>query len=593
MLCTGFLLLLFLMHRQEAAGQCLYFFRVLGRIWGSGSEMLPSEKPAADFPLALLGSLTAAAAAGAVSSCRSLPALLLTVLPLGLCIASPGAVPGRLPLFALLTVLSLLLLTWELRRESRDQANRLLLAGLMPLSLMLGLILLAAPEKSYVNHAPRLRAGLTRMAERGLSRLGSFVLPDGIAGLLLPETDPAGRPGSPPPAVPVLEVVSDHSGLLYLRGRDYDRYTGQGWSSTADRREPFGGTGEKLGTITVRTLSVSPMLLLPYYPGEEAVLREGMAENTERLLQYTADCYAPAPLPDPGEEYRNLPPRTFIRAGEMLEQISGSLADTAAAVKTIGDFVRSRAEYDLSPGAMPERETDLAMWFLEDSRRGCCVHFATAAAVLLRSVGIPARYVTGYMTETEAGKPVTVTTDNAHAWVEYYDADAGVWRILEATPAARTGMPEPSEPPAAAEMPKEAAQEGTEAPASDRSVQAQPGTGPTAAVRYLPAALAAGVILLLLRSRLAVLMRYFRRCRGSVNHRALVLWQECCRLSGALSESPPEALRELAEKARFSRSGLKEQELKPFFAYCQQARQRIAGQSRPRRFIRKWIQGIL
>lgn len=76
---------------------------------------------------------------------------------------------------------------------------------------------------------------------------------------------------------------------------------------------------------------------------------------------------------------------------------------------------------------------DFATWFLNESDTGYCVHFATAGTLMLRALGIPARYVTGYYATAYANQTVTVTTDNAHAWVEYYSDTAG-WIPLECTP---------------------------------------------------------------------------------------------------------------------------------------------------------------
>jgi hypothetical protein len=53
--------------------------------------------------------------------------------------------------------------------------------------------------------------------------------------------------------------------------------------------------------------------------------------------------------------------------------------------------------------------------------------------VLLRAAGIPAQYVTGYLVDARAGQTVTVTTDQAHAWVEVFINGVG-WVALEPTP---------------------------------------------------------------------------------------------------------------------------------------------------------------
>ena len=90
---------------------------------------------------------------------------------------------------------------------------------------------------------------------------------------------------------------------------------------------------------------------------------------------------------------------------------------------------------------------DFATWFLNESDTGYCVHFATAGTLMLRALGIPARYVTGYYATAYANQTVTVTTDNAHAWVEYYSdlhrhrfSRQGMSALKEQTAAVRTQL---------------------------------------------------------------------------------------------------------------------------------------------------------
>ncbi len=76
--------------------------------------------------------------------------------------------------------------------------------------------------------------------------------------------------------------------------------------------------------------------------------------------------------------------------------------------------------------------------FLFGKKEGYCVHYATAAAALLRACGIPARYAEGYLIsnlseyEGEYGYSAQIKEESAHAWVEYYLPGFG-WQIFEAT----------------------------------------------------------------------------------------------------------------------------------------------------------------
>ena len=70
-------------------------------------------------------------------------------------------------------------------------------------------------------------------------------------------------------------------------------------------------------------------------------------------------------------------------------------------------------------------------------RGGNCVHYATAAVLMLRSCGIPARYAEGYIitpeTAESSGGSLTLTGQNAHAWAEYYEDGVG-WIPFETAP---------------------------------------------------------------------------------------------------------------------------------------------------------------
>ncbi|MFN8012207.1 MAG: DUF3488 and transglutaminase-like domain-containing protein [Holophagaceae bacterium] len=76
--------------------------------------------------------------------------------------------------------------------------------------------------------------------------------------------------------------------------------------------------------------------------------------------------------------------------------------------------------------------------FLERTQAGHCEYFASSLAFMLRSRGVPARVVNGYRLGawSEEGGYFLVTQNEAHAWVEYYDAEAQGWRVADPTPPA-------------------------------------------------------------------------------------------------------------------------------------------------------------
>ena len=101
----------------------------------------------------------------------------------------------------------------------------------------------------------------------------------------------------------------------------------------------------------------------------------------------------------------------------------------------------SNTSYTRTPGIMLGN-TDVADKFLFDSKKGYCVHYATAATLMYRMYGIPARYVTGFKVSADCfkenadGQWSTAVTDSAqHAWTEIFIDNYG-WVPVDVTPAA-------------------------------------------------------------------------------------------------------------------------------------------------------------
>jgi transglutaminase-like putative cysteine protease len=71
--------------------------------------------------------------------------------------------------------------------------------------------------------------------------------------------------------------------------------------------------------------------------------------------------------------------------------------------------------------------------FLFNSKAGFCEQYASAMAILLRAAGIPSRVAMGYTAGYQNGDYRTITTQNAHAWVEVFFPNAG-WVTFDPTP---------------------------------------------------------------------------------------------------------------------------------------------------------------
>ncbi|MBE5934624.1 MAG: transglutaminase domain-containing protein [Lachnospiraceae bacterium] len=125
------------------------------------------------------------------------------------------------------------------------------------------------------------------------------------------------------------------------------------------------------------------------------------------------------------------------------------------AVGKVQEYYRKSFVYTLNPGETPEGQ-DFVNYFLE-SKTGFCAHYASAATMLLRYMGIPTRYVEGYVISSDLisegkkinGEEVRKYTSNyregesflvevevpdnkAHAWIEVYKENFG-WVPYEVT----------------------------------------------------------------------------------------------------------------------------------------------------------------
>ena len=166
---------------------------------------------------------------------------------------------------------------------------------------------------------------------------------------------------------------------------------------------------------------------VPKYQATE--LRETTAASPEQieaefLARYTQ-------LPD------NLPDRVRELAVSITEKETNWF-DKAKAVERY--FGGSEFTYSQSDVAVPGENDDYVDQFLFETKIGYCDNFSTSMAVMLRSLGIPTRWVKGYTggeflkySEDDSSKQIyEITNNNAHSWVEVYFPNQG-WVPFEPT----------------------------------------------------------------------------------------------------------------------------------------------------------------
>jgi uncharacterized protein YbdZ (MbtH family) len=116
-------------------------------------------------------------------------------------------------------------------------------------------------------------------------------------------------------------------------------------------------------------------------------------------------------------------------------QISG--ANEEQKLRAVRRFFADNFSYSVWLGpvkAARTNETPLAR-FLLHSRSGHCEYFATATALLLRELGIPARYAVGYAVHERSGKGYVVRERDAHAWCLVWNEQTKMWQDFDTTPA--------------------------------------------------------------------------------------------------------------------------------------------------------------
>ena len=145
--------------------------------------------------------------------------------------------------------------------------------------------------------------------------------------------------------------------------------------------------------------------------------------NDEQMKAYTEFVYA---------QYLSVPASTRGALQEIAEQ-HGLSADRLSIIEDVADFIRSSAAYDLNYPACPAGQDDV-VYFLTESKSGVCRHFASAATLMYRTLGIPARYVVGYSVYASAADRTEVRGADAHAWVEVFIPGLG-WVRIDPTPA--------------------------------------------------------------------------------------------------------------------------------------------------------------
>lgn len=256
------------------------------------------------------------------------------------------------------------------------------------------------------------------------------------------------------------KIKDDRDGRIYLAMHSYGSYNGQTWSDVPSYNSVLhnGASYAYLTSLALQnsnapqhTLKFDKLLLsmLPYYMDpcstfvetEDDRIYYDLPKDYFWVTYYDmiSDSYPTLPDEYLDEElaYRNFVYGTYRSIDD---ETSGFMRSIIAEqgfdpndpdiINKVAHYIQNAAEYSLEYGNL-DNEKNVVIAFLRDYQKGKCTHYASAAVMLYRALGIPARYVEGFMVETTANEYVDIKNPG-HAWVEVYIPGTG-WVPVEVT----------------------------------------------------------------------------------------------------------------------------------------------------------------
>ncbi|MEG9298971.1 transglutaminaseTgpA domain-containing protein [Mangrovibacillus sp. Mu-81] len=347
---------------------------------------------------------------------------------------------------------------------------------IVPLTVMLGvssIVAFAAPKADplwpdpvpYIKSFAEGSGGLS-----GVNKLGYDTDDSQLGGPFIGD----------PTVVFTAEVTREH----YWRIETKDLYTGKGWEQSmeeesgvpfnSDEDLPFALTPKneerELQTEKVMVEKGYSHVVYPYgiekvmgndggsfefMPVNEKIRSLDESGDPVKLEEYALSYRSPSysqkgmraanaeqeamQVPEFVDRYTQIPSSTPQRVKDLAVEITQGEEDWYEKVRAIeGYFEKEAFVYDQFDVPVPEEGQDYVDQFLFETQRGYCDNFSTSMVVMVRSLGIPARWVKGY-TEGEYTRQADtqyrlyeVSNNNAHSWVEVFFPEVG-WVPFEPT----------------------------------------------------------------------------------------------------------------------------------------------------------------
>lgn len=262
---------------------------------------------------------------------------------------------------------------------------------------------------------------------------------------------------------------------LRLRGTAFDTYDGRAWGRSSSERKAEPRMGDTFAirrypratdrVIAFELEPIEPPVL--FFPSHTAAFRtrttnqgllaeppviargpegefryngqEGRGLRYEAFIAPESESFAQPPMNEQERKrYVTLPATLPARVAQLAHQWTDHEPSPRRKANIIEERLKHEFIYDTnSPSSGTPQPVD---HFLFESHRGHCEFFSTTMAMMLRSIDIPSRNVTGFVggTYNRFGKYYAVREGDAHSWVEVYlqEGNLAAWYTYDPTPTA-------------------------------------------------------------------------------------------------------------------------------------------------------------
>lgn len=534
---------------------------------------------------------------------------LLSIALLVPCFVLVNTLPDLVPLLIIFTVLFALYFSSQTRQLNYAHSGVVTAVSAVILSVLIAFTVVLNPVESYKR--PKWQddllsdvQSLTGMKTYNGSGKISSALAE-VGNSLEPEVDFSNAGALKQTGTKVMTVVTDLNGRIYLKGMSYANYENNKWSVLTDEQandypqdfQAFIMTAnyQERSTVTIDTVNKESIVYTPYYLASIndtfSPVCDVLVSNSDKATNYSMSVmpYSESELDNFSMDfssqvydydnfvknyYLKLPYDTKLAMLKIAEENNLTGVSTQNIPQAVKQFVSHSASYSLNTQKVPDGR-DVAEWFLNDAETGYCMHFANAAAVMLRALGVPARYVTGYCADVVDGKAI-VTSDNAHAWVEYYDSSIG-WIPLDATSSDFVVVQ-------ATESIQPTTQAQTTSPTVQPTTQAQNTKPVKTEVKAKISTPAIIVIIILLIIALEILriifIRYYRKysfTHKDYKSRVICIYRYLNKLSVHSKIRIPKKIENICTKAKFSTHNISDEEYKIVLNYVLTFRNKTIG----------------